>query len=662
MQKKNIEFWWENYHYNLDGTTSEWQPKMKKIWFTEYGFAAISCATNEPNVFIDRSTIESHLPNGSSGEVDILAQRVAITGTEIRWHNSESIERKFLWTWDARPYPVWPQLQDIWSDGENWQRGHWVNGKIGAIELRDVVEDLCIKAGIKKELLDVQSLYGLIYGLIIDGNQTAKNILADLQQIYNFDIYEFDGKIKFTSRYHNNIYELCYNDLLTDNIQNDIDSGDITAPLTIEVKYEKPSSISVNYIKQDFTISRYDLNIDEDNKHSIELDLPTIMSEEDVKNITQNIFRNVNDDNTTYDFVIAINSQVNNIDATNIQPGDLLKMNYQGDELIMRVKNLDIREDNTLRLNCSKDSGIDLYNLQLNVDIKINNQKLHKFIPESLVEIVQVPKKSFIGLVASGLNSQWHGCRLSYTALNGEVIITEGSIVLNQPMIIGNVISFDNNINNDHFGIDYNSKLIIKLYHGQLFSISKNDLFLHDKNLIIVGNEIMKFSNAKLQQDGTYILTGFLRGLYGTKTECFDRFALLDMNILKTIDITNSISKINLKVETFLDAKQIRIADIVKEKSLTIKEHLLHPVRIIRQDNKISWTPRVITEDFFNSAVDHGFAIKLIDKNHNLLDQIYTIDSFYKIPNNIYNDVTEIMIAACQDNRIKSEFITLKLK
>lgn len=49
----NLKYWWENPHRNPDGQYTHWQPKMKKIWFTEFGFPSIDKASNQPNVFFD---------------------------------------------------------------------------------------------------------------------------------------------------------------------------------------------------------------------------------------------------------------------------------------------------------------------------------------------------------------------------------------------------------------------------------------------------------------------------------------------------------------------------------------------------------------------------------------------------------------------------------
>ena len=33
------------------------------------------------------------------------------------------------WNWDARPFPVFPQLGGVWGDAGDWPAGNWVGGK-----------------------------------------------------------------------------------------------------------------------------------------------------------------------------------------------------------------------------------------------------------------------------------------------------------------------------------------------------------------------------------------------------------------------------------------------------------------------------------------------------------------------------------------------------
>ncbi|KJV91830.1 baseplate megatron protein TIM-barrel domain-containing protein [Rickettsia bellii] len=95
---KNVAYWWENHHYNPDGNKTAWQPKMKKIWFTEFGFPSIDKASNQPNVFFDPKCTDGGAPKYSSAGTDFLAQRIAIKGFIEYWQAQEYIEEMFLWT------------------------------------------------------------------------------------------------------------------------------------------------------------------------------------------------------------------------------------------------------------------------------------------------------------------------------------------------------------------------------------------------------------------------------------------------------------------------------------------------------------------------------------------------------------------------------------
>ena len=53
----------------------------------------------------------------------------------------------YLWCWDARPFPFFPARADIWGDAGNYRLGHWLNGRLGAVQLADLVAALCADAG-----------------------------------------------------------------------------------------------------------------------------------------------------------------------------------------------------------------------------------------------------------------------------------------------------------------------------------------------------------------------------------------------------------------------------------------------------------------------------------------------------------------------------------
>ena len=42
------------------------------------------------------------------------------------------MDRAHAWAWDARPFPAFPARSDLWGDGPNYDRGHWLNGRASA--------------------------------------------------------------------------------------------------------------------------------------------------------------------------------------------------------------------------------------------------------------------------------------------------------------------------------------------------------------------------------------------------------------------------------------------------------------------------------------------------------------------------------------------------
>jgi hypothetical protein len=155
---KNLDWFWNNAHVNPNAVATAWTPQLKKIWFTEYGFPSVDNATNQPNVFYDPTSISSAFPYFSKGRIDFLAQRVGHVATQHQWKTSAMIERMFIWTWDARPYPYWPDLTSVWTDGSVWKTGHWVQGKFGISSLAAIVADLCLRAGLQSGDIDVNRI------------------------------------------------------------------------------------------------------------------------------------------------------------------------------------------------------------------------------------------------------------------------------------------------------------------------------------------------------------------------------------------------------------------------------------------------------------------------------------------------------------------------
>lgn len=140
-RQKDVRSWWANTHYNVSSTgvvsttASAWISKGKPVVFTELGCPAVDLGSNQPNVFIDAKSSESASPYFSNGKPDPTIQRAYIEAWLSYWRTQNEpgfieFDSISLWAWDARPYPTFPNRSDFWGDSENWQKGHWLTGRL----------------------------------------------------------------------------------------------------------------------------------------------------------------------------------------------------------------------------------------------------------------------------------------------------------------------------------------------------------------------------------------------------------------------------------------------------------------------------------------------------------------------------------------------------
>jgi hypothetical protein len=213
---KDIRNWWLNPHHERIGgvrqeVATDWQPMSKPVWFTEYGCAAVDKGANQPNKFLDQKSSESSLPRYSTGARDDMMQMQYLRAMSDYWadpaHNPTSIEyegvmvdmrRAFVWAWDVRPYPFFPNNLALWSDGENYGRGHWINGRTSSRSLASVVGEICRRAGL--EAFSTEGLYGIVRGYAMDQVTDARTALQPLMIRFGFDAIERNGVLGFRMR------------------------------------------------------------------------------------------------------------------------------------------------------------------------------------------------------------------------------------------------------------------------------------------------------------------------------------------------------------------------------------------------------------------------------------------------------------------------------
>lgn len=219
---KDLVGWWSNHHVDRPGgteigTPTAWMPGSKPIWFTEIGCPAIDKGANEPNVFPDPKVGGSRLPHFSNGGRDSLMQERFLTALLGYWdpaapdfadavnplspvYGGRMVDpaRTYVWSWDARPYPAFPQLTDVWSDGGNWQTGHWLNGRLGNLTTVRLVERILRDYGFLD--FSIGDLDGVVDGFVIARIGSARQALQGLSEALGFEAAESGDVVRFVRR------------------------------------------------------------------------------------------------------------------------------------------------------------------------------------------------------------------------------------------------------------------------------------------------------------------------------------------------------------------------------------------------------------------------------------------------------------------------------
>jgi hypothetical protein len=186
-------------------------PQFDAAWVDELGCAAIDKATNQPNKFIDPKSSESSMPYFSDGRRDDYIQMQYLRAYFSHFGDSANnpvssvyggdmvdMSKAFVWAWDGRPWPDFPNNLSLWSDGPNHAHGHWLNGRTGVQSLADVVGTICEQSGIVD--YDTKDLHGVVRGYTVDDIQTARSSLQPLMVTFGFDAIEKNGTMVFRNR------------------------------------------------------------------------------------------------------------------------------------------------------------------------------------------------------------------------------------------------------------------------------------------------------------------------------------------------------------------------------------------------------------------------------------------------------------------------------
>lgn len=237
FRQKDLVGWWSNRHVERVGgvertSATAFMPKSKPIWFVETGCPAVDLGANAPNVFPDAKASDAELPHFSNGARDDLMQTRAleaivtrfdarVQGHDPSWNPVSPIyagrmvdpDRIFIWAYDARPFPAFPLLSDVWTDAPNWDTGHWLNGRLEAVPMDRLVRAI-LSDMLEADWPELPQIDGMADGYVVDRLVSARGALEPLCAVFGFDATISGGRISFRDRREARVHAIAQDDIV----------------------------------------------------------------------------------------------------------------------------------------------------------------------------------------------------------------------------------------------------------------------------------------------------------------------------------------------------------------------------------------------------------------------------------------------------------------
>ena len=510
---KDIRSWWSNAHFNRpagvqSSTPTTWVPQSKPIWFTEAGCAAIDKATNQPNAFYDAKSGESAWPHYSGGSQDAQMQNAYLRAMQNFWGNStqnpistiyanKMVEpsRIFYWAWDARPFPAFPVRSDIWADGANYARGHWLNGRLGAVDLGDLIASIAARFGLTE--VDVSAVEGLVDGFAIDRPLSARDALEGLMQSFSIDAVESGSKLVFKSRR--------ISDEAVIALENLVEEGP-EKPLLMQIRAQEtelPYAVRLGYVESGLdyrTAAVAQKKLGTGSAREISLNLPAAMGQPLAQARVDVAIEETWVSRETAQFILPPH-------FANLEAGDVLTIGQNQ----WRIR---IIHDGAARKIEAVAYDASVYDPPPAADRVATGPgpTIFGWADYVMLDLAKSTPTAAPWIAAQA--TPWPSALALYRK-SGSASFTFNRTISQQATIGTTKTNLAQGLSDR---IDYHATLDVEMRAGALASVS-TDALLGGANLAALGEELIQFEKAELIAPNTYRLSGMLRGLYGSTPE-----------------------------------------------------------------------------------------------------------------------------------------------
>ncbi|HZS63501.1 MAG TPA: glycoside hydrolase/phage tail family protein [Xanthobacteraceae bacterium] len=548
FRAKDLWSWWTNPHYERVGgaelpSPTAWAAQSKPIWFGELGCPAVNKGANQPSIFPDAKSSGAGFPYFSNGSRDDLIQRryleTLLAAFDPAFGASEALNPVssvyggrmvdvsgiHLWTWDARPYPVFPADTATWRDGPNWATGHWLTGRLGSAPMEGLLDAMLSDAGIGD--VDCSTLASSVDGYVLDRPMSPRDAIEPLALAYAFDALENGTQLQFRPRGGDAIAEIAEDDLA-------LTSQGAPFRLVRAQETELPREVSLGFTdtggdyRRAAVTSRRLVGGSNRNSHA---DLAVITNDTAAQRQAEMWLQDLWAGRETAEFALPPS-------ALSLTPGDIVALTAGGRRRLLEIREIVDTESRAIK---ARSIDPEVFDLPLSPPRWIAPQPPVSIAPVQasvldlpMLDSAEPPVLTRIAVFAD----PWPGAVAIWSSADG--LSFERTALALAPSIAG--VTLDDLPRGPTSRFDDANRVRVQLYGGALASVS-DSILLGGGNAAAVQRpdgawEVLQFANADLVGDLTYELSRFLRGQAGSEWAMADPlpagapFVLLDEHVV----------------------------------------------------------------------------------------------------------------------------------
>lgn len=458
---------------------------------------------------------------------------VGYAGNAYRWENGVVVKTLYNIVSPLQGIESWPCFATIFSEEPPvavshssvksfnqlvpWSIAHEVINADVAY-LRDIVTAECKIAGIASSDLDLTRLTNhIVRGYKITARSSIRAALEPLQAAYPFDVASSGYKLIFVSRGASSSGTIPSIDLGSN--ANSVDTSTVLLPISREMESQLPYRVNLKYIdaSRDYDTAEQYSERPCNSINERTLDLAIVLTADEAVQKADVLLEKEWVERIDYG-PFQLPPTWNHLEAT-----DIVNIQHKGQQREVRITKIEYLPDGRVQCYAKATQASSYISTAQGSEPLVLGQSIVPLRGSTSAYILDIPRivdtqeLNGISFGLTGLADGWPGATLLRSNDGGNSYVSVGS-TNNRTRLFsaGTPIG-----THDGLSIDKKSILtVVPYYTGHaLYSITEYNLLAHN-NLAAYGIdgrwEIIAFKTA-IDSSGTYVLSEFLRGLYGSE-------------------------------------------------------------------------------------------------------------------------------------------------